>query len=341
MIGTGGVGSGSFFALDGNQTLGREESRGGRFLDCQDYCKLHIISHYVKVLSNPEFTVTLASKIGDDPAGHRLLADMDEIGLDRRYVAVSPGDATLYSICFLYPDGSGGNLTTSNAATARVDTSFIENLAPEFARWHGQGVALAVPEVPLPARQRLFELAKAHEFFTVASLTREEAKMSASLPILQNCDLLALNLEEAAALGQVELASRSAPNVIQAVLERLQGIQPGICLSVTAGRQGSWCWDGAALTHTPSISVEVVNTAGAGDAHLAGVIVARAAGLSLPVAHQLGALVAAMKVTGEHTIHKGISPGSLLEFALQAHVAPSSDIVQLLQPNKPLSSGDR
>ena len=50
MIGTGGVGSGSFFALDGNQTLGREESRGGRFLDCQDYCKLHIISHYVKVL---------------------------------------------------------------------------------------------------------------------------------------------------------------------------------------------------------------------------------------------------------------------------------------------------
>lgn len=48
MIGTGGIGSGVFFALDGDHTLGREESRSGRFLDKRDYCKLHIISHYVK-----------------------------------------------------------------------------------------------------------------------------------------------------------------------------------------------------------------------------------------------------------------------------------------------------
>jgi hypothetical protein len=47
LIGTGGVGSGSFFELEGNHTLGREESRAGRFLDRQDYCKLHIITHYV------------------------------------------------------------------------------------------------------------------------------------------------------------------------------------------------------------------------------------------------------------------------------------------------------
>ena len=45
MIGVGGIGSGVFFALDGNHTLGREESRGGRFLDRRDYCKLHIVSH--------------------------------------------------------------------------------------------------------------------------------------------------------------------------------------------------------------------------------------------------------------------------------------------------------
>ncbi|NIN09662.1 MAG: hypothetical protein GTO76_13735, partial [Planctomycetales bacterium] len=56
MIGVGGIGSGSFFALRGNHTLGREESRGGRFLDRRDYCKLHIISHYVKTLLGPEFS---------------------------------------------------------------------------------------------------------------------------------------------------------------------------------------------------------------------------------------------------------------------------------------------
>ena len=55
MIGTGGIGSGMFFALDGDHTLGREESRSGRFLDRRDYCKLHIIAHYVKALLGPAF----------------------------------------------------------------------------------------------------------------------------------------------------------------------------------------------------------------------------------------------------------------------------------------------
>ena len=60
LIGTGGIGSGMFFALDGNHTLGREESRSGHFLDRRDYCKLHIVSHYVRRL--------LGSRLPGDPA---------------------------------------------------------------------------------------------------------------------------------------------------------------------------------------------------------------------------------------------------------------------------------
>ncbi|HEX6907174.1 MAG TPA: hypothetical protein VF154_11240, partial [Terriglobales bacterium] len=44
LIGIGGIGSGIFFALDGEHTLGREESRLGKLLEVRDYCKLHIIS---------------------------------------------------------------------------------------------------------------------------------------------------------------------------------------------------------------------------------------------------------------------------------------------------------
>ncbi len=57
LIGTGGIGAGAFFALDGNHTLGREESRSGRYLDRRDYCKLHIIAHYVQVLLGEDFGV--------------------------------------------------------------------------------------------------------------------------------------------------------------------------------------------------------------------------------------------------------------------------------------------
>jgi len=38
MIGVGGIGSGMFFLLNGNHTIGREESRSGYFLDRRDYC---------------------------------------------------------------------------------------------------------------------------------------------------------------------------------------------------------------------------------------------------------------------------------------------------------------
>jgi len=50
VIGTGGIGAGKFFVLNGNHTLGREESRNGHFLDIHDYCKQHIILYYIRKL---------------------------------------------------------------------------------------------------------------------------------------------------------------------------------------------------------------------------------------------------------------------------------------------------
>src|SRR5512142_852843 len=111
LIGTGGIGSGMFFALKGNPTLGREESRAGWFQDRRDYCKLHIITHYVKVLLGPEFPTILVGKVGLDVIGKRLVQEMVEMGLAIRNVTTSPGDQTLFSLCFTYPDGTGGNLT--------------------------------------------------------------------------------------------------------------------------------------------------------------------------------------------------------------------------------------
>ena len=45
LIGVGGIGTGCVFSLDGNQTLGRNESRAAYLLDVRDYCKLHSIIH--------------------------------------------------------------------------------------------------------------------------------------------------------------------------------------------------------------------------------------------------------------------------------------------------------
>ena len=163
-----------FFALDGNHTLGREESRSGHFLDRRDYCKLHIVSHYVCRLLGRGFPVIPLGMVGADEVGDRLLGEMAEVGLDLRYVGRAEGRGTLYALCLIYPDGSGGNVTENDSACAAVDAGWIARAEAEFARFAGAGIALALPEVPLEARQKLLALGTAHGFLRVASFTTAE-----------------------------------------------------------------------------------------------------------------------------------------------------------------------
>ena len=315
MIGVGGIGTGSFFALEGNATLGREESRSGRFLDRRDYCKLHIISHYVKALLGPQFPVIPIGKVGDDETGAQLLAEMQQAGLDTRYVKRSPGDPTLFSFCFVYPDGSGGNLTTTDSACSKMDGRCVEAAEPEFARFEGCGVALAAPEVPLEAREALLKLGSKHGFLRVASFTSEEMPAALESEMMEEVDLLAANLDEAAAAAGASCADADPVKIVDAAIDRLRRVKARMYVSITGGARGSWSWDGSSLVHAPIYETKVKCTAGAGDAHLSGMIAGLVRGLPLAEAQQLGTLAAAMSVTSPHTINKDISRASLCVFA--------------------------
>jgi ribokinase len=329
MIGVGGIGSGVFFALSGDHTLGREESRSGRFLDRRDYCKLHIISHYVQTLLGPGFATVPIGKVGDDEGGRRLLQEMKDAGLDVRYVESCPGEQTLSAICLIYPDGSGGNLTVDDSACEKVDGAFVARAEPEFARFEARGVALAAPEVPLAARKRLLQLGTAYRFLRVASFVSAEMRAALEMGLLGQTDLLAVNLDEAAAVVGMSTEGRSPLAIVETAVERLHSINPRMSVSITAGKNGSWSWDGASLVHLPVFPAQVVNTAGAGDAHLSGVIAGLVAGLAMVQAQELGTLVAALSVTSPHTIAPEIERRSLRAFASRSQ-APLSDAVRTL-----------
>jgi sugar/nucleoside kinase (ribokinase family) len=338
LIGTGGIGSGIFFALDGDHTLGREESRSGRFLDQRDYCKLHIIAHYVKVLLGPAFETILVGKVGGrqdgaaDDWGRRLLEEMRSAGLDTRYVGVCPGEQTMLSVCFLYPDGTGGNLTTSDSACNRVDESYIASVEPEFVRLTGRGVVLAAPEVPLEARRLLLQLGRKYRFFNAASFTSAEMVPAVQMKLLALTDLLSINQDEAASLLGRAAESSSPEVVVEPAILRLSEINPAMRIAITAGKAGSWGWDGACLTHAPAQLVPVASSAGAGDAFLAALIVGTVAGLSWSQSQELASLVSALSVTSPHTIHPGLERTALLTFASQLGVNLSDSVWTLLRP---------
>jgi ribokinase len=330
MIGVGGIGSGRFFAIHGDKTLTREESRGGHFLDRRDYCKLHIIAHYVGTLLGPRFATIPVGKVGDDDTGRKLLVEMQEAGLDLRTVRVSPGEQTLFSFCFLYPDGSGGNLTTDDSALARLDRAFVLSAEEDFRRHAGAGIALAVPEVPLDARAALISLGSTYGFLRAASFTSNEIPEAMSSGLIRELDLIALNRDEAAAICGVSPGQTAADEIARRAVARISSEAPRLRISITAGREGSWIWDGQSLRHAPSISVPVQGTAGAGDAHLAGIIVGLVAGLGWTETQQFATLLAALSVTSPHTIHPGIDRDALRHLAERAGVLLAKEVNDML-----------
>ncbi len=336
LVGVGGIGTGIFLALEGEHDLGRNESRPARLLDVRDYCKLHIIAHYPAVLLGAQpggepFHVVPVGKLGQDDPGRRLRREMTEAGMDLRLVGDVAGRPTLQSVCFQYPDGSGGNITTLDSAAATLTSA---DVAAGAALLDSRAIALAAPEAPLQARHDLLRLAGAMGALRVAGLASAEMAAARQMGFFADVDLLALNQDEASACAQVPFDLGAPEPLLAACAERLAAAQPAIRVVVTAGRNGAFGFENGGWTHVPALRVPVASTAGAGDALLGGVLAALAVGFPFTTpgrvgplggrkvasALELGVLLSALKVTSPHTIHPGADLTGLLAFARQHDV---------------------
>ncbi len=313
MIASGGIGGGSFFALDGNHILGREESRSGHFLKRRDACKGHIISHYVQVLLGEQFPVKFVAAVGDDALGKELLESMRIAGLTTEHIEIIPDMATMFAFCFLYPDGSGGNLTVNDSVCAHVTPGQINKLEDTLSKAN-HPIVMAAPEVSLETRLALLKLGTKYHAFRAASFLSGEMAQVKNDKLLSDVDLLAVNLDEAAHLAGTS-ADGNPAEVASSAVKQLSADYPQLQLLITAGRYGSFTFDTNTLEYQKVFEAERLNTAGAGDAHFAGLLSGITAGLSLHQANQLAALISSLSVTVEDTLHEGINADSLSEFS--------------------------
>ena len=317
LVGTGGLGTGIFFALEGDETVGREESRGGYLLDSRDYGKLHIVCHYVSALLSDDFLVVPVGRVGQDPAGQSVRRDLQDAGVATSHVSVDQTRPTMFSVCFTYPSGEGGNLTALNSASSEVSAADIEAARPLFHRFRGRGIALAVPEVPMAARDTLLRQAAEHEFLRIGSFVTAELRTGAAGELLSLLDVLAINKDEAAALAGCDPAASPA-SVVEAAAGVVRSTYPQLSLVVTVGPDGSWVWDGRELIRDPGIETHSRNAAGAGDAHLGGVIAGLAAGVGLAEANCFATIVSALKVRSPDTISSDLDVAAVMAAAAAA-----------------------
>ena len=333
MVGTGGIGTGVVFSLKGDHTLGRNESRLGTLEPYHDYCKLHIIMHYVSVLlhASPtgKFRTFPIGGVGSDDAGRKLLAQMKQAGMNTGSVRIDPHHHTLYSVCYQYPDHSGGNITTDNSASGAVSPEDIDGFFEDFGGGQTGGIALAVPEVPLENRIRLLRQGRDRGYLNVASVLSSEVSEFKTSGGPGLTDLLAVNIDEARNMANIEDESTDPEIIVNRSIDILHGANPGIRVLITNGEKGSYCFQDGKLEYNSVLPAEVLSTAGAGDAFLAGTIAGICCGLplqkgakdndisetTLKSAVDMGTLLASFSVTSADTIHMGADAGSLLNYA--------------------------
>ena len=289
VFGTGGIGTGIFFQLDDNRPISREESRAAVLTDFKDYCKGHILMHYVSALS-PKTKVYLLGMVGRDEPGRGLLQEMQAAGINTKYVKVVKDAPTMFSVCYQFPDNAGGNLTSSNSACGLVTPDYITECAGEI---DANSLVLAAPEVPLESRIRLLETGRKKNAFTAASFLSAEARDFANAGGFQLSDLISINTDEA--LAVCDKSIHSAAEVIASA-------NPKIKLAITEGSRGAHIFEFGEYAHIPCFPAKVVSTAGAGDAFLGGLISAFISGKSFKEAAVYGAKIASIAVTSANTI---------------------------------------
>jgi ribokinase len=116
--------------------------------------------------------------------------------------------------------------------------------------------------VPMEARRKLLQLTAKYHGFAVASFTSGEMAEAKESGMLGMSNLVAMNIDEAAALLQTDVTEHKAEDIVEKTVSLMQNINPSAMLSITAGKRGSWSWDGVLLKHIGVVPVEVKRSPG-------------------------------------------------------------------------------
>ena len=298
VFGTGGIGSGIFFNLEGNHTIGRNESRLAHLTDYKDYCKCHIILHYVAFFT--DCAVYAVGKVGDDSNGHELIEQMKSVGIKTDFVEKSQTAATMFAVCFQYPNGEGGNITTENSACKEVTPEYIEASSEGIDK---NSLVLAAPEVPIESRIKLLEIGKSRGAYNVSSFLCGEAEEFIALGGILLSNLLSINIEEA---GAVCKTNGTKKEIAYAAISSLLKINEKLKIIVSCGGDGAYMYDGREILHISAKKVDIVSTAGCGDALIGSTISGMIFGLGFASSVNFGTMVAAYAAQSPSSIAENI-----------------------------------
>lgn len=218
-------------------------------------------------------TVALIGRVGADAIGQELIEAVQAQGVDATYVQVD--DATYTGLALILVDDAGQNIIA--VASGADLTSHTSDITRATNAIKASRVLLTQLEIPLPVVEATLEVANQHGVPVI--LNPAPARALAD-DLLSKVYLLTPNETEAEALSGIPIRDRrTAERAAARLLDRGVGN-----VVLTLGREGALLATRHTTLHVPGVSVNAIDTTGAGDAFCGALAVALAAGNDLPAA---------------------------------------------------------
>ncbi|MCK9793010.1 ribokinase [Isoptericola sp. 4D.3] len=235
--------------------------------------------------------VTYVGAVGDDVHGAEFRALMAAEGIDDSRVTVDRSAPT--GVGFIVKDTAGRNLiVVDKGANDRVLPDVLDASADALRE---ADVVLAQLEVPLGAALHALGVARDAGVTTVLNPAPAVDLRDVDLSAV---DVLTPNEHEArVALG----LPPGDPTPVAELARRLRALGPRAVV-VTCGDEGAVVVDDAGTTAVPSVTVDVVDSNGAGDSFNAALAVALGQGQTLAAAAAYANVVAALCCEGWETV---------------------------------------
>ncbi len=211
-----------------------------------------------------------AGIIGDDKLGEIATDLYASEGVDTSHLHKTNEAATGVGFIILNEAGHNG-IILDMGANKLMDGSFVSQVEAQIAR---SDVVMSVLELPVPAAAKAMELGKKHGVHTILN-PAPATKLGDD--VLANVDYLTPNETE------LRILLGLAPDDPTPTLELAQRLRAhGVGnLIVTMGERGTLVLSNQGMIEVPGLSVNVVDTTGAGDAFNSGLAVALAEGSDL------------------------------------------------------------
>lgn len=217
------------------------------------------IAHNLRLMGHE---VKFVSIYGSETFGEMCWLECQAIGLDLSLSVRAEGMRSGLYLCV--------NDQTGDMIAAVADTDIVDQLTPTFlekriGEINAGATVVADTNIPVESLQYLIDHCTGAPLFVDTVSTAKAPRVIRALKRSRTKRLhaLKLNLKEAQTVTHCITAADAASQLIA------MGVQQ---VYITLGGDGVYCSDGTRHEHFPAIPSRIINTTGAGDAFMAGVV---------------------------------------------------------------------